>query len=72
MTSVSGNIIGLSSKTSYSNIYECSDNQGYHFLLETFYTSFNSQGSFSVYAQKQPDVAITTVNGFQQNWAKMG
>jgi len=70
MTSVSGNIIGLSSKTSYSNIYECSDNQGYHFLLETFYTSFNSQGSFSVYAQKQPDVAITTVNGFQQNWAK--
>ena len=70
MSRLNGSIIGLSSQTGYSNIYECSDNQGYHFLLETFYTSFNSQGSFSVYAEKQPDVAITTVNGFQQDWAK--
>ena len=70
MSWISGSIIGLSSQSSYSHIYECSDNQGNHFLLETFYTSFNSQGSFSLYAKKQPDVAITTVNGFKQNWAK--
>ncbi|NQV15404.1 SUMF1/EgtB/PvdO family nonheme iron enzyme [bacterium] len=70
MTIVSGYIVKLYSQTGYSNIYECSDNQGYHFLLETFNTSFNSQGSFSLYAEKEPDVPITTVNGFQQDWAK--
>ena len=71
MMRIHANIIGLSSQTSYSNIYECSD-QGNRFLLETFYTSFNSQGSFSLYAEYLSDVAITTINGFQQNWPKWG
>jgi len=72
MMRIHANIIELSTKTSYSNIYECSDNQGNRFLLETFHTSFNSQGSFSLYAEYLSDVAITTINGFQQNWPKWG
>ena len=71
MMRIQGNIIGLSSQTGYSNIYECSD-KGNRFLLETFYTSFNSQGSFSLYAEYVSDVEITTTNGFQQKWPKWG
>ena len=72
MMRINGNIIGLSSQTSYSNIYECSDNRGNRFLVETIYTSFNSQGSFSLYAEYLYDVEITTINGFHQKWPKWG